>query len=308
MVGHHDDVSIGVKIIGFQVIHDLPEVIIGIANGGARRGTIDAGKQLVRAITLVVLRAVRIARPVEDKKRFQLFLERRQDSLRHHVGEILLLGQVGGQCPGTSIVAAQAERLAIATVGRGGGQARTAHFVFNTPGQRDSFRSGGIVNDGDGRGLQCVVHQLDLGSILDGYRSQLAHNGDRISVIAGQSRQGHLTQIVTVVKLIQPGQNLIVLNERSECSAMTAGGNCMTYIQSVAEVSCIAQQMSGGKRRGIGGGEGRVERMAVDEIHALLAQLEHNRGNIGSHGIMAQSVSDEQNHVARTRRPGGQPP
>ncbi len=64
---------------------------VGIRDGVERGRAVDAGIVDVRAVALVVLRAVGIARPEDEHERLAAPLEFRQDDLCRDVGEIVLL-------------------------------------------------------------------------------------------------------------------------------------------------------------------------------------------------------------------------
>ena len=76
------------------------EIVVGIADGGERRRAVDAGHQRIEAVALIMLRAIRIARPEHQRERLVALLEQRQDRPGRHVGEIVLLCNVRRQRAG----------------------------------------------------------------------------------------------------------------------------------------------------------------------------------------------------------------
>src|ERR1700730_11221983 len=63
MVRRNDDIGAFAETKFGKRGADAPEVIVGIADGGQGSLAIDAGRERQEAITLIVLGAVRIARP-----------------------------------------------------------------------------------------------------------------------------------------------------------------------------------------------------------------------------------------------------
>src|SRR5260370_22640544 len=77
VVGNHDDICVAVKIVGFQIINNLPQIVVSVTNRGSRRWAVNSRIQLIEAVSLIVLRAIWITRPENKEERFQLFLESR---------------------------------------------------------------------------------------------------------------------------------------------------------------------------------------------------------------------------------------
>ena len=76
-------------------------------------------------------------------------------------------------------------------------------------------------------------------------------------------------------------------------------------VDGIGIVAGVAEQVAGGKCRGIGGREGREQRVAVAEIHALVAQARHGRRGRRVHDLRAQSIGNEQDEVVRRGGPCG---
>ncbi len=67
----------------------------------------------------------------------------------------------------------------------------------------------------------------------------------------------------------------------------------------VAEIPGVAEVVPCGKCRGVRGRERRKQRVAVDEIHALIAQPREGGRSLLLHDLRTQSVGDEENEVMR---------
>jgi hypothetical protein len=97
------DEEVGVALYRRMRVEPCEELVqgsIGIADGGPRCVAIDARVEPVQAVSLIVLSAVRITRPKNDREGFGLALEPREDRSRRNVDEPLLLDGVRPQCPG----------------------------------------------------------------------------------------------------------------------------------------------------------------------------------------------------------------
>ena len=73
----------------------LRQIVVGVLDGGERGRAVDAGRYGVEAVALIVLAAVRIARPEHQHERLVARLEHRQHHFGRDVGEIGLLRGVG---------------------------------------------------------------------------------------------------------------------------------------------------------------------------------------------------------------------
>src|SRR5260370_2370554 len=74
VVGNHDDICVAVKIVGFQIINNLPQIVVSVTNRGSRRWAVTSRIQLIEAVSLILLRAICITRPANKEERFQPFL------------------------------------------------------------------------------------------------------------------------------------------------------------------------------------------------------------------------------------------
>src|SRR5947209_14478296 len=88
MVGHYKHIGIAIEPLESQEVQNLSQIVIGITYSGVRRRSIDARKQMVNAVTLIMLRTIRITRPVDQQKRLCFTLCRSQRRLRGDVCKI----------------------------------------------------------------------------------------------------------------------------------------------------------------------------------------------------------------------------
>ena len=92
---------------------NLSKDVVRILNRCERCGAVDSRLELIQAVALVMLRAIRITGPENKKERFAAFLEHRQEYLCHQIGKITLLldvrrfGSRYGKSTGLSIRAAR---------------------------------------------------------------------------------------------------------------------------------------------------------------------------------------------------------
>ena len=91
-----EDVGVAVEAELLQRRHDGFKVLVRDLDGGERRRPVDAGRQLIDAVALRMLRAVRVGRPVEQHERLALLLEVREQHLGDDVAIVFLLDDVGG--------------------------------------------------------------------------------------------------------------------------------------------------------------------------------------------------------------------
>ena len=82
----------------------------------------------------------------------------------------------------------------------------------------------------------------------------------------------------------------------------TIGG---ASIKCIAKYTGVANGMTGGESRRVAHRDGRIKRVGIGEIHALVAHRGHRRRGVRCNGEGAQAVRDKQNEVARTLRVGG---
>ena len=115
MVGGDEEIRVVAHLgICVEVVEDLLQISIGVLNGGLRRRAVDAGRELIQAVALRVLRVIGIARPVHEHERLCALRKRGQYRLGRRVGEPLLMLDIRGTRarrrvrPGGLIVAAAA--------------------------------------------------------------------------------------------------------------------------------------------------------------------------------------------------------
>ena len=107
-------------------VTQLREIVVGVSDAGQRGGSIDARCDRVEAVAVVVLAAVRIARPKHQYERFVARLEHRQHDLGRDVGHVGLLRDIGhggarrGRTANLAVVAASGCRQGKAGLGQGG--------------------------------------------------------------------------------------------------------------------------------------------------------------------------------------------
>src|SRR5215475_4465133 len=107
MVSGHKYVGrVGEAEIG-KSLPDMTQILIGILDRGERGRAIDAGRQLVKAVTLIVLRAVWVARPKDKNERMVACFEERQHDFGRDIDEIVLLHSIShggaGRCGGAGL-------------------------------------------------------------------------------------------------------------------------------------------------------------------------------------------------------------
>jgi hypothetical protein len=123
----------------------------------------------------------------------------------------------------------------------------------------------------------------------------LAQDGGREALRPRRLKQGRLAQIVAAEPGVQQALGDVVL-EAHHCAVGAA--QWRGHPDRIAEVAGVAQQVAGGDRRGIGRGDRRIERVAVGEVHALVADRRQRRGRLRRHRMGAQAVGHEDHHVA----------
>jgi len=98
VVGGEDDIGVLVESLRFQGGQELGKVVVGVADRGKRGRAVNSGQQASKAVALVVLRAVRVARPEHHDERLGTAFEQRQDGIGGDGREPVLLLDVGAQC------------------------------------------------------------------------------------------------------------------------------------------------------------------------------------------------------------------
>ena len=106
-------------------------------------------------------------------------------------------------------------------------------------------------------------------------------------------------KVVTARVHVQLAQSLIVLQEGRHRASEGHSG-----IDRVAEISGITETVPGRERRRVGSGESREERVAVDEIHPLIAQPSQRRRGLRINDRRAQPIGNKENDVVGSGRGG----
>ena len=108
MIRGGDDIGVIKKSELIESRMDAGEVVIGVADCGERGRAVNAGREHVEAVALIMLGAVRIARPEHQNKRFVAFFEHRQHDAGGHRGKIVLLHDIGAHSAGLGDIAGSA--------------------------------------------------------------------------------------------------------------------------------------------------------------------------------------------------------
>src|SRR3981081_3614922 len=90
--------------IAVDVLEMLFEVVVCIADGCLGSRAVDTRCQRIQAVTLIVLRAIRITRPEHQGKRVTRDRKTRQYRLRYNVYKILQWSDVCGCCSWRSVI------------------------------------------------------------------------------------------------------------------------------------------------------------------------------------------------------------
>src|SRR5262249_3507963 len=128
-----------------------------------------------------------------------------------------------------------------------------------------------------------------------------ADGGDIVASLTGCVEQRLFVQIIAAIVRRKIGENLVVLDKgrrSARCEIEVAGvEGRITGPDGIAEVSGVAEAMSGGDSRSVRGGEGGKEGMAVGKVNALLANREQRRRVFVGDGTGPQPVGDEDDDV-----------
>ncbi len=95
MVGGHHNVGGLIQAQAIERGSEPGQIARRIADSRQTRRAVDAGAQLIEAIALVMLGAIRIARPEHQNKRLIRRLEAREDHIRGDPSEPVLLIDIG---------------------------------------------------------------------------------------------------------------------------------------------------------------------------------------------------------------------
>src|SRR5579871_2803 len=281
MVGSHDDVRVlSQSLVAVDEIQNLLQVVVGILDGSLGCGAVDARCKLVQAVTLIVLRAIGIARPENHDEGLAGGFERRQDSLRHGIGKKLLLSDVGLQCSRRRIVAGRLHA-------RGGNRRQSGgqKSVIDARWNRHSGGCSGCIVDDDGlRQGKSSGRRLQLRQVLNAYRANLTHNGSVVSMKAGDLEEGLFIHEIAAILAIDVRQHLIVLDKWNLCPSRFSEIAGIEDRESNKDgVGCyagISLRMTSRNGRSIWHGEGGKNGMAVAEKYASFANFQH-RWSVG---------------------------
>ncbi len=297
VVRGHDDIGRrGERGVALHRREDTAEGIVGVVDRAARRRPVDAGGEVPQAVALVVLRGVRISRPEHQHERFSPLLELGEDHLGDGVGQELLLPNVGHPRPRRLAAARIAivlrrRRLAVPR-GRRRAAERGGQRCGDRRIERDPFRGSGPVVEEDRR--RHLDRAITLRDVLNQRRPDLPDGRGAEAVDAGDGEQRLFAEVVAAGLGVELSQDLVVLDEgRSALEDLRA------VVERVGEVAGVAQLVSRGERRGVGGGDRRIERVAVGEEDALLLQPDQRRRVGRIQRRRPQPVGDEENDVAR---------
>ena len=169
VVRRDEDVGAGVEPELLQRRHDGREIVVRDLDGGERGRPVDAGSELVEAVELRVLRAVRIGRPVEQHERLALLLVVRQQHLGDDVAIVFLLDDVGRSCR---------DLVRLRAAGGFQRQARLLQHLDHVRPQLDAVLLAGVVVEED-RGLA-----VELGQVMDADRPDLAEPRREVALLA----------------------------------------------------------------------------------------------------------------------------
>ena len=279
MVGSNEDIRIALEPKVLQRSDDRRKVVVRYLDRSERGRTIDAGNKLIDAVALGVLGAVRIGRPVQQHERPLVLLEMRQQHLGDDVPVIFLLNDIGGLA---GVLALRPSR---------GFQRQSGllEHVDDIRPQHDAVLLAGIVVEKN-RGLA-----VELGKIVDPHRPDLAEGGSEVALFARGRHDRALGNEVTAVMLIELAQHRIVLDEGSYGSGCAC--NRKAGVERVTEISGVADQVTGRDHRGVGGGNGRIERMTVREVDTGVPHPGECGGSLGRDRRGPKTIGDEQDDV-----------
>ena len=299
MVRGQDHIRVGVEPLGLQRVEQGGEIIVGVADRRERGRAIDAGNEAQQAVALIMLRAIGVARPIDENEGLVALLEQWQRRLGRDFDEIILLLDIGGQGPRLcrrtrALVGAAPRRLV--------GQTHGGDPRLDLIGQRDPGRGAGAVVHHDGIRNDALV--APVGEVVeDQGGAELADGRGRIALGARRTQDRFLIEVIARKMLVHVAKHRVVFKEGRH--AVARAGNGKASIDRIGEIAMVAGKMAGGEARGIGHGEGREDRMAVGEGHALAHQRGHGRGGLLIDDSGTQAVGDKQHDIMRPLLRGG---
>ncbi len=293
MVSRDDDIGRRGKTEFVERLTQLRQVVVGVLDRRERGRPVDAGRDLQQAVALVMLGAVRIARPEHQHERLVARFQHRKHGLGGDIGEIFLLLDIGDQ---------GARRLAVAGLavgaarGRGQRQADLGQRVLH---RLREWHAGGIASRviDDDRRLARMI-----GVIEHHGRPNLADGRGGEALMAGGEQNGVLVDEIAGEMRVDVAEHGVVFDERRHAARGMRGRKA--DIDRVGEHAGVAEEVAGRHARGIGHGEGREQRMRIGEIDALVAHRRHGGGALRRHREGAQAVRHEQDQVMRRLRGG----
>ena len=273
MVGRDHEVGGGRQAEIVERLAQLRQIVVGVLDTGERSRAVDAGRHGVEAVAGVVLATVGVARPEYQHERLAALPEDWQHDFARDVGEIGLLcgirhqgaGRLG--VAGLAIVAARWRRERKTSLSK-----RGFHFVR----KRNAILAAGGIVDHDR--MQAIG--ANLVSVVENQgRTELTQRRRAVAFRARHLQYGLFIQIIAAEMLIDVQNDGINLEKRRHGTVGVRDG--ITGIDRVAEIAGIAEVMASRHRRGVGGGEGRKQRVWIFEIDALVADFRHRRRGLG---------------------------
>ena len=210
MIGRDDDIgAIGETKLAQRVLQPL-QIVVGALDGGGRRRAVDARRQRIEAVTLSVLRAVRIPRPIEQHKWLVASPEQGKNDLGGSGDEVTLLNHVGDGGPGSLKIA----DLGIGCSRRGcRRQADRRRSRLEGFRQRNALRgAGGIVDDD--RLLAAALRMIENQS-----RSHFPDDRGAEPASSGCLKYCFLVEIVAAEVLVHFAKHSVVLEKRRHAVA-----------------------------------------------------------------------------------------
>ena len=234
------------------------------------------GVTLIEAVALIVLRAVRIARPEHQHERLVARLEHRQHDLGGDVGEIVLLRDIGDRGAGRLEVAGLA---VVAARRRGAASGRpaavSASFIACDSGM-PAVLPVGVVDD-DGRARRCVRCGRTSASGRACRWRRCSKPWSRAASAGWCPRRRNCRRNA---RRCRPAPASLSMNG---VTLPAARGDRIAGKDRVAERAGVAEIMAGGQAGRIRHGEGREQRMRIGEIDALVAHGRHGRRGLRRH-------------------------
>src|SRR5882724_10681280 len=271
VVGGYEYVGVRCEIgIAVDVVQNLLQVVIRIVDPSLGGWSVDTRNQGIQTVSLVMLSAIGIARPVDQDERVATGLESRQNGLGGGVGKILLLSCIRHKRSRSGVVARrlypQRSYQRQTRIRQCGDRAGRQWYAIRS--------SGCVVDENCDRRRKCLADRVQLSDVLNGDGADFSDRGRVIAVGACHLQQRLLGQVIAVVVVIEVRQNRVIFDEgrvRPRSAAEIAGVEYgISRINRVAEVASVAEVVAGGDSGTVGSCESRKQRMAVYEINSLV--------------------------------------